>query len=105
MLILLGEMIIRKTSINIFKLFNILTSERKFLKVSQKLLYGSPGTGILTVFLSFWPSFRDGKGRIAIKWPIHFHDIGSILVHKWNSKMKDRGKSDPFQGGIFQGQA
>jgi len=29
-------MIIMKISINVFKLFNILTSERKFLKVSQK---------------------------------------------------------------------
>lgn len=36
----------KKMSINIFKLFNILTSERKFLKVSQKLLCGSRGSDI-----------------------------------------------------------
>lgn len=58
----------------------------------------------LTVLLSFWPSFRDGKGHVAIKWPIHFHHIGSILVDKWNPEIKDWDKSDLFQGGIFQGQ-
>lgn len=47
MFILLVQMIIMKTSINVFKLLNILTSEREFRKVSQKLLHGSSGTDIL----------------------------------------------------------
>lgn len=46
---LLGQMIILKTSLNVFKLFelfNILTSDRKLLKDSQKLLCAS-GADIL----------------------------------------------------------